>query len=1244
MLWLQRAWRKYFYPLRGSCSTLNQPTKARNTTGPQNSSDNTENSYWHPYYLDWSVLAAFGITFLVLAVSCQILLYYSNKSYGLASSYQGLRYLWTYGPTAILTLIASFWARVECQTKISPPWCRMLKGAVTSQQSVLLDYVSKFQPVAIYTAIKNKDYPVAASILVSLLLRLTIVISTSFIVLSPIDVRIEDVKVTLKSQFVDDPSGLSATGDLALSSLTALISKDVSLPDGVSAKYAYVKAETDIQNISKLATTVDGFEGGLNCEPATVSPVWGSVMLFQDDELWNGQPSLKTVRLKSDSCEMTVDFNHLKPCNHDDYGVCTSLSILPTACDESNSTYKSAIGIVASAVMDSPGSLVNSTAEPWAFHINITILRANASICTPFYEIKPIKTLRTNAEIQVLPVADTTARQLSSVSPWDIWKTHFDSISTSYEVPENWLPGEQVQFDECSERVLQFANYAGFKVLLNFASLFDRDSIVRPFSSYYQQYTAILARVSLMKDASTPSTGSAIVSEQRLLVQIVPTHIMTGLLLLSLTMVVIIWRWQSRLLLPQSPNTIVGNAVLLAHSPLRWTGIGSASVSGLGDVLDRWVYRIDKVDTSATSNHQLLLCFDQRRPMSGDMDVGEMATSTYRPLSLSIAFRSFAFVLIFSVIATLEILLRKSEHNNGIADTPAERSKYQLWTVFPGLLSALISMYSSSVDADTRSQSHLLQLRRGVAFEALSLDLVDRHASILILEEIRSRVFESLASTLAVATTSLLTIFSASLFFSTTLPTETHVQLKPSSLIYYNADLDGYYGYPIATTPNSAGVIILLKNASYPAFTYQDLAFPGLVLDGTPSNHLAQSGVVYNVTVPAVRPSFTACRLYNSSQIEVSVDTSALTNETYLKVMIYPEAGCKTEDYQQIWVNTTAHDHTYFGNKAVQTGFGCSTHVWTWGSWTNFYSDDTKARFQSIHALACNDSLHIVETSVDFIAQTMAVNSYNPPIANYASAVSLTSMNASPYFDFYSLLPQIATTESDADLDSFFTMITSSRYAIQTSYLGDSSKVSAVVDSIQFHHRIMLVQLLDQQWRYPNRTSADSAGPKILPVWDKPTVFNATARDPGGRSRVVVDMASTRVLQSLFAATLVCLGVNWFLMRNIDIIPRSPTSIANWIALLADSNLYDVLPPNAGQMPLDQISRWYFGQDAVFYLGFRKSPVSGKEVLGIYVVSQHSALDEPVERSSPWYERLRTLMSDKVRRHKMHVRQPQPVQ
>ncbi len=75
-------------------------------------------------------------------------------------------------------------------------------------------------------------------------------------------------------------------------------------------------------------------------------------------------------------------------------------------------------------------------------------------------------------------------------------------------------------------------------------------------------------------------------------------------------------------------------------------------------------------------------------------------------------------------------------------------------------------------------------------------------------------------------------------------------------------------------------------------------------------------------------------------------------------------------------------------------------------------------------------------------------------------------------------------------------------------------------------------------------------------------------------------------------------------MRNVDIVPRSPTSIANWMALLADGNLDDFLPPNVEQMPLNEISRWYFGQDAVLYLGYRQSPVNGKTVLGIYVVSR----------------------------------------
>ncbi|KAI1778691.1 hypothetical protein F4818DRAFT_406825 [Hypoxylon cercidicola] len=83
-------------------------------------------------------------------------------------------------------------------------------------------------------------------------------------------------------------------------------------------------------------------------------------------------------------------------------------------------------------------------------------------------------------------------------------------------------------------------------------------------------------------------------------------------------------------------------------------------------------------------------------------------------------------------------------------------------------------MYLGSADFDTRSQAPLLQLSRGASFKnSIALDLVNRQTSTLIITELRSHIFEAFASTLALTVTSFLIIFSASLFYATTVPTET---------------------------------------------------------------------------------------------------------------------------------------------------------------------------------------------------------------------------------------------------------------------------------------------------------------------------------------------------------------------------------------------------------------------------------------------------------------------------------------
>ncbi|KAK5637289.1 hypothetical protein RRF57_013001 [Xylaria bambusicola] len=77
----------------------------------------TEDPSWRPSYLRRRVYALFVAVFFLLVVAVEVLLFISDGKCGLATSVAGLHYLWTYGPTAVLTLVASFWVRVDYQMK-----------------------------------------------------------------------------------------------------------------------------------------------------------------------------------------------------------------------------------------------------------------------------------------------------------------------------------------------------------------------------------------------------------------------------------------------------------------------------------------------------------------------------------------------------------------------------------------------------------------------------------------------------------------------------------------------------------------------------------------------------------------------------------------------------------------------------------------------------------------------------------------------------------------------------------------------------------------------------------------------------------------------------------------------------------------------------------------------------------------------------------------------------------------------
>lgn len=73
---------------------------------------------WRPRYLQSSAQIAATCFFFLLAAIVEALLVMSLRNDGLATSKEDIHHLWTYGPTALLTLVAAVWGRVVFQAQL----------------------------------------------------------------------------------------------------------------------------------------------------------------------------------------------------------------------------------------------------------------------------------------------------------------------------------------------------------------------------------------------------------------------------------------------------------------------------------------------------------------------------------------------------------------------------------------------------------------------------------------------------------------------------------------------------------------------------------------------------------------------------------------------------------------------------------------------------------------------------------------------------------------------------------------------------------------------------------------------------------------------------------------------------------------------------------------------------------------------------------------------------------------------
>lgn len=723
---------------------------------------------------------------------------------------------------------------------------------------------------------------------------------------------------------------------------------------------------------------------------------------------------------------------------------------------------------------------------------------------------------------------------------------------------------------------------------------------------------------------------------------------MTAIFVLCLIFGILIWLTTAsmKLALPQNPATIIGLAICLSSScaiPEILNGMGSSGRDTLQALLDGCYCR--SCWSQDDDNFEVLV--EERLLPIDDLEMCPQEQFVFEPMSLKVSIRLCFSAILLAIIICLEVTLRISDRDQGLGDVPVDSEIIRyFWTALPGFIFTLIGMYFASVDFETRSLAPFLHLTSGSRFvSSVGADLVNKHTFLLLYEETKTKSFEALSSTLAVTLASLLTIFSTGLFTSAVVTLNIPTELAVVKPIWYNTrGASSEFGLPDYSLDSAE--LILASNLSYPSFTYEDLILPTLEVDRTfGPTHSEASAIEFSTTLLAARPSFAQCRMFNSSQIEVNF-TSWRDDEVGLYI---GSEDCRsdTSSWHEWWNlgiplpevdNSGPNDdidideilesipeylplapEAYFAVAAAIPGTSrevCSEKLWVWGRWsTSMVQKGDSPRVLSASALACNETMETVEVDALLFGPDLSINPNRPPMPHQsaASSVGMQSWWESPDravldawgpHDLYNGLPELSTNMADRLFDTFFTLLTTSRYAIPLEMLGNQSQAPIVAEAIKFHHKVIVAQRTAASLeRIPDTNkSMHDWGYDIVPGTNQ-TSYNATSSVRSDRPRVVQNGFSTGVLQGLLLGTLICSLVNWYLISlagGSRVIPRSPNTIANVAALLADGNLIDRSRSINGQTLDLQGVRDHLGRDTVFRLRWCEIPGHEEQVYCIY--------------------------------------------
>lgn len=1134
---------------------------------------------WRPFYLRRTVLAGCAVVFALILVTVAALLAFSNKHQGIGNGNSNQHYLWTFGPTAILTLVAAFWSRVEYQSKMVAPWIRMERGPSQPKQGLLLDYLSDFQPWSIVKGFRNRDYVVSIATTVSVLIKIMIIVSTGLISLSLTPVADESFPMVLQDRFVGDPARLESAGPMAWYYMRGLIDGNLTYPEGYWSDYAFQSLrKSEFPSASQTRVVVDGLKNDLECLPATIA-LTGAHPPDPRNGTWT-----TNVTVTAPGCNI----NNLRlrspgmPGNQEKATVQFARLVI-AQCDGTSSDDGKRIFVMVGNMtyaQDPSHSFPAYHGQGKVYDYFATMHQSSQFVCVPTYHISQVEVVSNGTQtISVTPVPDAPKRTLDSINAWAMvnasWRAFSSSEAISGQVGNGFSEGAMpIPVSDGTNVVTVAADIYALTALQSqlppnatLRNIYEGPLLRDVVTGYHRQIMSALSKMSVTAPASIDTTGTVIVNAERLIIRGWATHWMAGLLgtciLLALAAICLV---PATGILPCSPSGLPGMASLLQNSPdltERLRFYGAASNKELLALLQGTSFQAG-VGHDSTSNRTGFSVTDTKRDHGRVEGQSPPPRSPHsHPALIHPASRASLLIVLAGLIVALELLLLKSDREQGLGDVGDDTFLHYTWTALPALVLGSLALTLSAMDFRVRCLAPYATLLRPTSTKTfMVLDFLDMSVPRTMYRAATLRNLGVLATTLAFLTSSLFAIFSSSLFQALTVPATGQITLR--SNMSFDLEPETYLS---DKTPLVMASMILEGNMTYPSHTYEDLAFPMLVstsLSLPNTSHFDTLSASVNAIVPAIRARL-QCRFYSMSDIETNHTRNAtiIGERNPLGLRIKAEScgnfstSTLVEDQNDVYTQTQPNT-TYFGTLREREDSGhaiCSDLIYAWGK------IDYAAAQSVLHvaAMACNSTLERVDVNTTFVGTSLQIDPAHPPqpLENTAGASTLPA-NVSLG---YSGLGGPPTT---LGIEPFFSILTTSRWAIPLEFLGDPTASDAIGDAIKFQHNIIQAQLLRVHTVPANATNATLAAPGPG-MDDSQPLYQGEILDPVARRRVVMDTLSTRVLQGLLGAALALVLVGWVAMRKTTVLAASPTSIAATAALVAGGNLVEMLPADAAR-------------------------------------------------------------------------------